>query len=85
MYDENTLSKRRGLVRGPNTLDQIEYVHVISKDPVVIQDRARLHYPGTSFGNAIGPVPLEATETLWHLPAGQKKALVVIVAIIVAV
>ena len=75
MYEERALASRRNVVRGVNTLDQVEYLHVVSKEAPRIADRARRHFPGSSYGNCIGPVTPENAETLWHLTVAQKKAL----------
>ena len=69
------MASRRNVVRGVNTLDQVEYLHVVSKEAPRIADRARRHFPGSSYGNCIGPVNPENAETLWHLTVAQKKAL----------
>ncbi len=75
LYDESTLSQRRGKVRGPNALDQVEYLHLISLEPLQLRDQTRRHFPGTAYGNAIGPVSCVAHEEMWQLLGGEKKLL----------
>ena len=46
---------RRNVVRGVNTLDQVEYLHVANKENLHIADHAHRHFPDSSYGNCIGP------------------------------
>ncbi len=73
LYDEATLSQRRGEVRGPNALDQVEYLHLISLQLLQLRDQTRCHFPGTTYGNGIGPVSCVAHEDMWQLPGGEKN------------
>jgi hypothetical protein len=57
---------RRNVVRGVNTLDQVKYLHIVSKENLHIADRAHRHFPDSSYGNCLGPVTPEN--------AVQKKA-----------
>ncbi len=75
LYDEATLSQRRGKVRGPNALDQVEYLHLISCEPLQLRDQTRRHFPGTTYGNAIGPVSCLVHEDMWQLLGSEKKLL----------
>eukprot|EP00959_Pyramimonas_sp_CCMP1952_P462743 9483754-Pyramimonas_sp.AAC.1 len=75
MYEEAALSTRRARVRGVNALDQVEYVHIVTSDALQITDRERRHYPGTTYGNAIGPVVVNEHKASleWHLKVSEKK------------
>ena len=55
MYEERALASRRNVVRGVNTLDQVEYLHVANKENLHIADHAHRHFPDSSYGNCIGP------------------------------
>ena len=73
LYDEAGLSRRRGCVRGPNALDQVEFIHLVSASPVKVADKKRIHYDGTSFGNCLGPVTVAAAADVWCVDMSIKK------------
>jgi hypothetical protein len=73
MYDEASLAKRRGKIRGPNALDQVEYVHLVTASALKIDDVKRVHYSGTSFGNCIGPVTLPDQSDAWSVDVATKR------------
>ncbi len=75
VYDEQSLAKRRDKIRGLNALDQIEFLHIVSRDQLKLTDRERKHHPGTTFGNAISHVdlPVHTPSNAWFLSNGEKK------------
>ena len=75
IYEEASLSARRGAVRGMATIQQVEFVHIVSKSVVEGEERKRTHYAGTTHGDTLGPVTLPDPKTLWLLPFGDKKKL----------
>lgn len=53
-YDERALRKRKCLNRG--LVSQVEGLHVYSAENLVVSDRDRLTYAGSTHGSLIGPV-----------------------------
>ena len=59
MLSEDCLKQRRARVKGMGTLHQVEYLHVVSREPLTtIPERKRKHYDGTNKGDLIGIVSL---------------------------
>ena len=52
---------------------QVEFVHLFSKEPPALQDKARLKLPGSCLGNALSRVPMENPS--WMLSIADKKKL----------
>lgn len=69
-YDEDALSARRQYVKRESTaFDQIEFLQIVTADPFneQMKHRARTHFSGSSLGNKIGDVKVDAPATLWNL------------------
>lgn len=75
VYDEESLGERRALLRGISALDQVEQAHVFTKGKLLIERRTRKHYPGTNYGNQIGPVAVPSFAELWRVTAEEKKGI----------
>ena len=65
----------RALLRGISALDQVEQAHVFTKSKLLIERRCRKHYPGTNYGNNIGPVAVPSFAELWRVTAQEKKGI----------
>lgn len=72
--DEESLRARRGLVRQGSNFDQVEIMTILTKEDFSLRlpMTKRTHYPGTSMGNKIGDVVLDATDTMWSLTCAEK-------------
>ena len=55
-YDQEGMEERVEKARGFNSMNQMERVHLITKVPLDLVLRNRLHWPGTNRGNTVGPV-----------------------------
>ena len=69
-YDEESLRKRRAYVKVQSTVfDQIEQMALVTSEPFQesMSYRARAHFKGTSVGNKIGDIHVDAPGTLWSL------------------
>ena len=75
IYEEASLSARRSAVRGMATIQQVEFLHVVSKGAVEGEDRKRTHYAGTTHGDTLGPVTLPDPKSTWHMAFSDKKKL----------
>ena len=75
LYEEASLKARKQRVRGINTLRQIEFLHMSTKDAIMIPERSRKHYNGTNKGDVLGPVVLPGWEKTWGLPFNEKRKL----------
>lgn len=74
-YDEDSVSKRKSLVRGG--LDCLEFMHVVSAGQLHTTgiDRPRLHYAGTTRSNVIGPVAVQPHDQMTRTTFANKKKL----------
>lgn len=74
-YEEESMEDRLDKLRGFMPVNQHERVYVVTKGPLKIEKRKRLHYPGTNRGNSIGPVALPKFDSpeVWRLANKQKK------------
>lgn len=75
IYEEASLSARRAAVRGMASIQQVEFVHIVSKGIIEGEERKRTHYAGTTHGDTLGPVTLPDPKSLWQMPFGDKKKL----------
>ena len=68
---------KRCQVRGFVTLNQLEKVYLITKEPLTLAEKNRLHYQGNNRGNTIGPVKMHAFNDpdTWQLTKKQKLEL----------
>ena len=74
-YDEDSLEERLDKLRGFMPVNQHERMYVITKGPLKMEKRRRLHFAGTNRGNSLGPVamPKFDAQGVWRLPPKQKK------------
>ena len=75
MLSEDCLKKRRARVRGAATLHQVEFLYMISREPLVLPEKKRIHYNGTNKGDLVGFVNLPEWESTWALTFDDKKKL----------
>ena len=75
--EEESLRARRGLVRQGSIFDQVEIMTILTNEDFSLRlpMTKRTHYPGTSMGNKIGDVVLDATDKMWSLTCAEKVAL----------
>jgi len=73
VYAEDGAARRRQLVRGTGSVKQQEGVLLITKHKPKMNRRKRLHFEGTSAGDAIVNIP--APEDEWMLPTMKKRNL----------
>ena len=50
---EDSILARKKLVRGTMSIKQIEGIHVVSHNEIVLPERAWTHYPGSNNGDTI--------------------------------
>ena len=74
-YDENSLAALRTATRGATTLDQVEIWNVFTRNPLALEKKDRKLFPGSSYGNFIGPVALLAYDKRWRIDSELKKKL----------
>ena len=70
-YDEESLRARRQYVKINSTVfQQIEVMSIMTHDPFneAMTYRARTFFKGSSLGNKIGDINLDAPAALWSLP-----------------
>ena len=69
-YDEDSLEERLDKLRGFMPVNQHERMYVITKGPLKMEKRRRLHFAGTNKGNSLGPVamPKFDAQGVWRLP-----------------
>jgi hypothetical protein len=75
MLSEDCLKKRRARVRGAATLHQVEFLYMLSREPLVFPEKKRINYNGTNKGDLVGFVNLPEWETTWALTFDDKKKL----------
>ena len=75
MLSEDCLKQRRARVRGAATLHQVEFLYMLSREPLMLPEKKRIHYNGTNKGDLVGFVNLPEWETAWALTFDEKKKL----------
>ena len=73
-YDEDSVTNRR--TRLPSQLNSVhllEHCFVVTKAGLDITNRKRLHFKGSTLGDAVGPVAIPATEDVWQETFANKK------------
>ena len=73
VYAEDGAARRRHLVRGTGSVKQQEGVLLVTRHKPKMNRRKRLHFEGTSAGDAIVNIP--APEDEWVLPTVKKRTL----------
>jgi hypothetical protein len=73
VYAEDGAARRRQLVRGTGSVKQQEGVMLVTRFKPKMNRRKRLHFEGTSAGDAIVNIP--APEEEWQLPNATKRLL----------
>ncbi|CAE7232863.1 hsdFM [Symbiodinium sp. CCMP2592] len=74
-YDENALRERRKSQR--TSLDQTEQLTLVTSEEFgqCMLQRPRKAFPGSNFGNVVGPVRPDAPGELWQLSVEEKLAI----------
>ena len=74
-YDENAMRDRRKSQR--TNLDQVENLTLVTSEDfsASMVQRNRKHFPGTNFGNVVGPVKLDPPGELWQLSIEENEGL----------
>lgn len=77
LYSESSLNARLRCHKGYSCTHQIEMLHMVTAEALKLPKVDRLHYEGTSRGQAIGPIQAPAfdAEEAWKLTQAEKKAL----------
>ncbi len=73
-YSEDDLAARRDHDHASH-LHQVEVMHCITKEPMRMVKKPRIHFAGTNRGNSLGPIALTNRQELWSLTVAQKRAL----------
>lgn len=73
MYDETSLKKRRSRVRGTGTLRQIETLWAMTRGPLEVPTKQRLHYPGSNKSEGMAYVQLEDWKNTMCVSFKEKK------------
>ena len=74
-YLEDALQDSRSLHRGFTALNQIERMHLLTGQSLVLKERKRLLFPGTNSGNFIGPLAAPEKGRRLQLDQVQKREL----------
>ena len=67
LLDEKSLREKRKIVRGTNSLRQLEGMHVLTHGALTLPERDGKHYAGTNKGSVIGPVVLPDGNEEWTM------------------
>ena len=73
LFDEESLSERKELVRGVGSVDQLESVYLVSQTLLQLDKKPRLHFKGTTSGNTIAPVVVPHHTDMWQETYECKK------------
>ena len=73
VYDEDTWAQRRERTRG--FVQLTEGCHVYTAEPLQLDKRARLHFPGSNMGDTISGVPLPPWKDQWLVDRATKLKL----------
>lgn len=71
--DEQSMAARMSRVRGFKTMDQVEYMHMVTLSGLKVPDRKKEVYGGTNQGNVIGPVFMRPLAEGWTTTYAEKK------------
>lgn len=74
-YLEDALQDARSLHRGFSALNQIERMHLLTGQSLILKERKRLIFPGTNSGNFIGPLAAPERGRRLQLDQVQKREL----------
>lgn len=72
-YDESSVAARRDRIRGSGAVNCVEFLHLVTKAPAILDNNDRTHYSGTNRSNFIGPVVLAPHSSLASVTFKQKK------------
>ena len=73
IMDEQSMAARMSRVRGFKTMDQVEYMHMVTLSGLKVPDRKKEVYGGTNQGNVIGPVFMRPLAEGWTTTYAEKK------------
>ena len=72
---EKSTMARGGRAQGVGSIDQVEFVQVVTKSSLAVPEVQRKHYTATNHGNCMGPVELCEWGDAWHVPIPAKRAM----------
>ena len=75
MYDEESVKLRRSRVKGVGMLMQVETLHVLTRRPLDVPTRKRMHFPGSNKSEGIAVIKLQPWSECWSLPFNGQKTL----------
>ena len=73
--EEESLRKRKKLVRGTACLRQTEGLHFVHAGALTLPERASKHYQGSNRGTMLGPVKLDDYANEWTATVKEKKTI----------
>ena len=73
VYSEESLKLRKDVCRGFMSLNQLEFVHIVTRSGLSGKAKNRLKFPGTTLGSLLSEVSLPAIDTLWHESVEMNK------------
>ena len=73
IMDEQSMAARMSRVRGFKSMDQVEYLHMVTLGGLKVPDRKKEVYGGTNQGNVIGPVCMRPLAEGWTTTYAEKK------------
>ena len=76
LFDEESMRRRKGCIRGMNALQQVEYLSIISHGSLdELPFREHKHFTGSNQGNKLGDLKLPHMDTIWKLAPAERKQL----------
>ncbi len=74
-FDFDSLAEQKAVVRGVGTLRSVEYVYIVTAEPLAVPVKDRVKYAGTTACDLLGPVAKTPWHDAWKLPFHTKKDL----------
>ncbi|CAK0904040.1 unnamed protein product, partial [Prorocentrum cordatum] len=69
---ESSLRKRRARVRGSVSLSCVEFCHIVTHKPLALPEKTRLHFPGATHSDLLGPFDVPDNSSVWLVPQKDK-------------
>ena len=71
---ESSITERLARVRGFSSINQVQRIHLITKNGLHLNEHQRLHSTGTNRGNVLGPFTASDSDT-WQMKMKDKLVL----------
>ena len=71
---ESSITERLAKVRGFSSINQVQRIHLITKNGLHLNERQRLHSTGTNRGNVLGPFTASDSDA-WQMKMKDKLVL----------